>query len=68
MSLASIENSRLHRYLAELERPVYCYQCGEQITDDSISVEYRYEYYHDACAIEAGIITEEEIEETEEGE
>ena len=65
MSLASIENSRLHRYLAELERLVYCYRCGEQITDDQISVEYRYEYYHDACAIEAGIIT---TKETKEGE
>ena len=65
MSLASIENSRLHRYLSELECPVYCYHCGEQITDDQISVEYRYEQYHNGCAIEAGVITEEETKEGE---
>ncbi len=68
MSLASIENSRLHRYLSELERPAYCCQCGELITDDQISVEHRHELYHDACAIEAGVITEEEIKQIREGE
>ncbi len=61
MSLSAIEESRLHRYLAQLERPIYCYQCGEQITDDQVSVEYWFEQYHDGCAIEAGVVTEEDL-------